>query len=81
MNYQGRYILAVGADAAGDNWLDRRIELDFSASQQINKHFRFFIDMLNLANRPYRVYQGTSIFPIQEERYKIWAFTGLKVDF
>jgi TonB-dependent receptor len=81
LNYQGRYILAVGADAATDNWLDHRVELDLSVSQRINKHFRIFIDALNLLNKPYRVYMAGSTYPIQEERYKIWAITGVKLDF
>lgn len=80
-NYQGHYILAVGAAPADDNWLDNRLEVDFSASQRINKHARVFIDTLNLANQPYRVYLGVPTRPIQEERYKIWAITGLKLEF
>ena len=80
-NYQGRYIMAVGGTAADDSWLDNRLEVDFSASQRITKHVRVFIDMLNLANQPYRVYQGVSDRFIQEERYKIWAITGVKLDF
>ena len=59
-NYQGHYVLAVGNTAADDNWLDNRLEIDFSASQRINKHIRVFFDMLNLGNEPYRVYIGTA---------------------
>ncbi len=80
-NYQGRYILAIGNTAADDNWLDNRLQLDFSASQRITKHVRVFIDMLNLTNAPYRVYMGVADRFIQEERYKIWAITGVKLDF
>ena len=54
---------------------------DFSASQRLSKHAKVFIDMLNLANRPYRVYMGGPNRFIQEERYKIWAIAGFKVDF
>ena len=61
--------------------LDKRLEIDFSASQRINKHVRLFIDMLNLGNDPYRVYIGDSSHALQEERYKMWAITGLKLDF
>ena len=74
-------MLAIGPTPAGDNWLDNRLEVDFSASQRIKKNLRFFIDMLNLGNDPYRVYIGYASHPIQEERYKIWAITGLKLDF
>jgi TonB-dependent receptor len=80
-NYQGKYILAIGGTPADDNWLDNRLEIDFSASQRINRHLRVFIDMLNLGNDPYRVYIGDSSHSIQEERYKIWAIAGLKLDF
>jgi TonB-dependent receptor len=80
-NYQGRYLLAVAGAPADDNWLDNRLQTDFSASQRINKHVRVFIDMLNLGNAPYRVYQGFANRPIQEETYKIWAITGIKLDF
>ena len=81
-NYQGRYVLAIGATPNDDTWLDNRLEIDFSASQKIGKHVRIFLDMLNLANDPYRVYTAvTPTRPIQEERYKIWAITGIKLDF
>ena len=81
-NYQARYVLAVGAAPADDNWLDNRLQIDFSASQGIGKHVRVFIDLLNLGNEPYRVHLGVSpARAIQEERYKIWAITGLKLDF
>ena len=81
-NYQGHYLLAVGATPADDNWLDNRVEIDFSASQKITKHVRAFVDLLNLGNEPYRVYLGVgSDRAIQEERYKMWAITGLKLEF
>jgi len=38
VNHQGEYILAIGGDLTTDNWLDHRVEVDFSGSQQINKH-------------------------------------------
>jgi hypothetical protein len=47
----------------------------------MNKHARVFIDMLNLGNEPYRVYVGDTNHFIQEERYKIWAIVGVKLDF
>ena len=81
-NYQGRLPLAIGATVNDDNWLDSRSQIDFSASQQIGKHVKIFIDLLNLGNEPYRVFLGTTPNrPIQEERYKIWAITGVKLNF
>lgn len=81
-NYQGHYILAIGATPADDNWLDNRLEIDFSASQRIGKRIRVFIDLLNLGNEPYRVHLGASSDrPLQQERYKMWAICGLKLDF
>ncbi|MEP7343090.1 MAG: TonB-dependent receptor [Acidobacteriota bacterium] len=81
-NFQGQLPLAIGATTNDDNWLDNRLQIDFSASQQIGKHVKVFIDLLNLGNEPYRVYLGTNPNrPIQEERYKIWAITGVKLNF
>ncbi|HEY7182056.1 MAG TPA: TonB-dependent receptor [Blastocatellia bacterium] len=81
-NFQGRLPLAIGATPNDDNWLDNRLEIDYSASQQIGKHVKIFIDLLNLGNEPYRVYLGpTPNHPIQEERYKIWSILGVKLNF
>lgn len=80
-NYQGAYILAVGADATKDNWLDGRTEVDLSLSQKLGRRTRLFVDMLNLGNQPYRVWAGDSRHPIQEERYKMWAIAGVKLDY
>ncbi|HEY6806379.1 MAG TPA: TonB-dependent receptor [Pyrinomonadaceae bacterium] len=81
-NYQGQLPLLIGNTVNDDNWLDHRWEVDFSASQRIGKHVKVFIDMLNLANKPYRVYLGvTPDRPIQEERYKLWAIIGVKLNF
>ena len=80
-NYQGHYILAVGGTPADDNWLDSRVEVDFSASYRISKHVRAFADLLNLGNEPYRVYIGDPNHAMQEERYRMWAIFGVKLDF
>jgi len=80
-NYQGHYILAIGNTATDDSWLDNRLEIDFSASQRINKHARVFADVLNLGNEPYRVYMGDTNHSTQEERYKPWVIFGVKLDF
>lgn len=82
VNYQGLLPFAIGNTVNDDNWLDHRTEVDFSASQRLGKHVQIFIDMLNLANQPYRVYLGvTPDRAIQEERYKMWAITGVKLNF
>ncbi len=82
LNYQGKLPLAIGATVNDDNWLDKRLQVDFSAGQNIGKHIKVFVDLLNLANQPYRVYLGTNQNrPIQEERYKVWGIVGVKLNF
>lgn len=80
-NYQGNYILAVGGSPAEDNWLDSRVQTDLSLGYRINRHVRAFADLLNLGNQPYRVWIGDQNHAVQEERYKMWAIIGLKLDF
>lgn len=82
LNYSGKLPLAIGATVNDDNWLDKRWQVDFSASQRIGKHVKVFVDLLNLANQPYRVYLGTNPNrPIQEEIYKQWGIIGVKLNF
>jgi TonB-dependent receptor len=80
-NYQGKLLEEVGDDADSDAFLDRRHQLDLSVSQRLSKNLRLFFDVLNLTNRPFRRFEGTSDRPLQEEYYKSWLMGGIKIDF
>jgi hypothetical protein len=64
-----------GARSAADE------QLDFSASQRITSKLRIFVELINLTDEPYRVYEGSSDRPVQEEYYSWWGTIGVKVNF
>ena len=77
-NYNSEYILLVGGEAAEDQWLDEHLQLDFLARMQINEKMSIFLELVNLGDEPYRVYEGTVDRPRQEEYYSWWGTIGLR---
>jgi TonB-dependent receptor len=81
VNYNGKAIFFVGTDSAPDQWVDTHTQLDLSAQQKLGDTVSLFLELNNLTNEPYRVYEGTSDRPIQEEYYRWWGTLGLKLNF
>jgi TonB-dependent receptor len=77
-NYNSEYILLVGGEPAEDQWLDEHLQLDFLARQQISEKMSIFLELVNLGDEPYRVYEGTVDRPRQEEYYSWWATIGIR---
>ncbi len=80
-NYHGKYIYEVGESIQEDIWVDKHLQLDFSASQRITDNMKLFIELINLTNEPYRAYMGNTDRPVQREFYKWWGHFGLKINF
>jgi TonB-dependent receptor len=84
LNYHDDYVDEYGGDAGDpdehfeDVYVDRRLQLDFSASQRVNGRATIFLELINLTNEPYRVFQGVTDRPIQMEYYERWGRLGLR---
>jgi TonB-dependent receptor len=81
VNDNGKAIFFVGTEGAPDQWVDNHVQLDFSAQQQLGKTVALFLEVNNLTNEPYRIYEGTTDRPIQEEYYRWWGTIGVKLNF
>jgi TonB-dependent receptor len=81
VNYNGKAIFFVGTESAPDQWVDTHTQLDFSAQQKVSGVLSLFLELNNLTNEPYRVYEGTTDRPIQEEYYRWWGTLGMKLNF
>ncbi len=79
-HYRDLYLSQVSNDPLRDIFIDDHLQFDVNLSQKITKNIRVFADFINLGNRPFRVYEGVSTRPIQEEYYRWWATFGLKYD-
>jgi TonB-dependent receptor len=77
-NYHGKYILEVGGGPDEDMWVDDHFQIDFTARQRITKKLDLFLELINIGDEPYRVYEGTTDRIRQEEYYSWWAVFGLR---
>ena len=76
-----QHIRAVGGEPAEDVWVDDHKQLDFLARMQVSKHISIVLDLINLTDEPFRVYEGTPDRPIQEEYYSWWGMLGFTYSF
>lgn len=81
LNFHGEYLLEVGEEAAEDVFVDERRQLDLSAHQRINDRWSLYLELLNLIDEPFWVYEGVPDRPIQVEYYSWWGTLGFKVSF
>ena len=81
LNYQSDLILAAGSSASRDQFLDDRSQVDLTLRQQLTPKFALGLELLNLTDEPYRVFEGDSSRTIQEEIYSWSAALTLKVNF
>ncbi len=79
-HYRDLYLSQVSNDPLRDIFVDDHLQFDVNLSQKITKNIRIYADFINLGNRPFRVFEGVSDRPIQQEYYRWWATFGLKYD-
>lgn len=79
-NFNGAFIEELGSSASEDYYVDKRTQIDFSASQAINKKARVFVELINLTNERRIDYLGTLDRPLTREIYGFWGRMGVKVD-
>lgn len=79
-NHNSGYILEIGEEAAEDIVIDEHLQFDFSASLRLTNMLSLSLQLMNLGDEPYRVYEGRSDRPIQEEYYGSWGTLGLKIN-
>jgi len=81
INFHGSYVDQVGATALLDRFYQQHTQLDFSVNQKLTRHFRLFVNGLNMNDALLRYYQGVKERVLQEEHYHWWTEFGVKIDF
>lgn len=78
----GRALIALGADAAGDQYNDDLRRLDAKASFALTDAIKLFVEAQNLTDEPTRQYQSNRRdWIIQNERYGRTFYAGASVRF
>jgi TonB-dependent receptor len=79
-NYNGKSIVEIGGEAAEDLWVDDHAQLDFLGRVQVSNKISLVLELINLTDEPYRVYEGVPERPRQEEYYSWWGLLGVRFD-
>ena len=80
-SYRDKFIVAVGQDKPRDQWLDKHMQLDFSASYNILPWMQAYFEAINLTNEPSYKYLGERERPLVVEYFSWWMKGGLKFRF
>ncbi|RZK78650.1 MAG: TonB-dependent receptor [Pedobacter sp.] len=81
LNHKGANIVAHGAEAAFDEYLDQNTTMDANLSVQVSKRIQLFGEANNLLNSRFRFYYGSPERPTQVEYYGIRGQLGARVSF
>ena len=84
LNYHDDYILEYGGDAGDpeerleDIYVGDHLQFDASANVRITQSTAAFLELVNLTNEPFRLYQGVEERPRQREFYRSWGRFGFR---
>jgi outer membrane receptor protein involved in Fe transport len=77
-NYQDDFILEIGQSGEEDLFVAKHLQFDFSASYRFTSSLALFLEVVNITNEPYEVFQGNEARPIQREFYETWGRLGFR---
>ena len=76
LNFNGEFIEEIDGDDLYK--IDDRLQIDFSASQQINNNFSVYTEFINLTNQRRVDFYNTLDTPATREFYGFWTRFGFK---
>jgi TonB-dependent receptor len=79
-SHRSKYLLAAGAAAADDQYVDDHSQLDARVSYTL-KPVTLFVEGSNLGDEPYSIYVGDKSRLIERERYGYTVRTGVQLAF
>ncbi|RWU08116.1 TonB-dependent receptor [Pedobacter chitinilyticus] len=80
LNHKGVNIIAHGASAKFDEYLDKNTTMDANISVKLSKRLQLFGEANNLLNTRFRFYYGTPERPTQVEYYGIRGQMGIRAN-
>ena len=79
-NLHDQWLDEVGGDPSEDVFIDRHFQWDLNLSYRWDK-IKFVLEVINLNNEPFVIFEENANRPIQYEEYKRWARLGVRIDF
>lgn len=78
-NFRDSYIDGYGDEQAEDEFVGSRHQFDVSASYRLNQGGTVYLELLNLTNQPFVLYQGVKERELQREYYRAWGTIGVRL--
>jgi TonB-dependent receptor len=79
-NFRDSYVDAYGEEEAEDEFVGSRHQIDFSASYDVHSQGTIYVELLNLTNQPFVLYQGFQERERQREFYRAWGTIGVRIN-
>jgi outer membrane receptor protein involved in Fe transport len=79
--YVGQSLFGLNGDQSLDTHQDKKLNLDFTSSYQVNQNWTAYFNVKNLLDTPLRYYEGTPSRPIQREIYGQTYEVGVRAKF
>lgn len=76
-NYKDASLAMVQGNPENYRWYGKNLTVDFTASANLTKNMKVYVELNNLTNEPLRYYQGVSERPEQTEYYSIRGLFGI----
>jgi outer membrane receptor protein involved in Fe transport len=67
LNHQSSFLNSLRGSPEADGWGRYRNQLDANFSQPLGRNLRAILQLNNLTNEPYIVYEGTMVIPYETE--------------
>ena len=79
--YVGKNLFTVGGGQTTNNYEDKRLQVDFTSSYEVNRNLTVFFNAKNLNNEPLRFFEGRADRPLQREFYLQTFEFGVRTHF
>ncbi|MFV0248679.1 MAG: TonB-dependent receptor [Tenacibaculum sp.] len=76
-NYKDASLTLVQGNPENYRWYGKNLTVDFTASANLTKKIKIYLELNNLTNEPLRYYQGVPERPEQTEYYSIRGLLGV----
>lgn len=78
-NFRDAYIDGYGDESAEDEFVGSRHQIDLSASLDLARTGTIYMQLLNLTDQPFILYQGVEERELQREYYRPWGTVGVRL--
>jgi TonB-dependent receptor len=78
LNFRDAYVDGYGEEEAEDEFVGSRHQVDLSASYRLSQQGTVYLELVNLTDQPFLLYQGFEVRELQREYYRPSGTIGVR---